>query len=99
MRRRDVLGAVAGAGAWPLGLHAQQTARVARIGYLTATFEDQSFAHVFRQTLYSLGSVEGQNVAIEYRFAEGDFGRLPQLAAELVESRVDLIVATPTAAV
>jgi|KBSMisStandDraft_5_1062788.scaffolds.fasta_scaffold4630113_1 hypothetical protein len=66
MRRRDVLGAVAGAGAWPLGLHAQQTARVARIGYLTATFEDQSFAHVFRQTLYSLGYIEGQNVAIDF---------------------------------
>ena len=62
--------------------------KVARIGYLAPGSHDNPLVRqnldAFRQGLQDLGHVEGQNIAIEYRFAEGDFDRLPDLAAELV---------------
>ena len=88
--------------AWPLAAHAQQTGKVARIGYLAAGSHDNPLVRqnldAFRQGLRDLGHVEGQNIAIEYRFAEGDFDRLPDLAAELVRLEVAVIVAAPTPA-
>src|SRR5829696_5388399 len=103
MRRREVIGLVASAAAgWPLGARAQQPRKSARIGYLVATARDDRFARknldAFRQELRELGYIEGQNLVIEQRFAERDFDRLPQLAAELVRLRVDIIVASPTPA-
>jgi putative ABC transport system substrate-binding protein len=84
----------------PLAAEAQQAGKVARIGFLgTRTPSDMSpFLDAFRQGLRELGWVEGQNTVIDYRFAEGRFDRLPELAAELVRLKVDIIVAATTPA-
>jgi putative ABC transport system substrate-binding protein len=84
-----VLGGVAIAQAQPQG-------KVPRIGYLSGQFPsaDSSRLGGFRQALRELGYVEGKNLVIEYRFAEGKLDRLPSLAAELVQLKVDVIVAT-----
>ena len=99
MDRRSFIGAMAGGLlAAPRAAGAQPAGKVHRIGYLSSS---SSTAHLplseaFRQALRELGWVEGQNIVIEYRFAEGRFDRLPDLAAELVRLKVDIIVATPT---
>src|SRR5215510_2611064 len=78
---------------------AQQTTIIPRIGFLGAS--SASFysgrIEIFRQGLRELGYVEGKNIAIEYRFADGKNDRLPELAAELVSLKVDIIVTTPNA--
>ena len=77
----------------PLGVEAQALAKVPRIGYLTTVSRaDDWRLESLRQGLRELGYVEGQNIAIEYRFANGRPERLPALAAELVGLKVDLIV-------
>src|SRR5262249_61327473 len=82
-----------------MGVRAQQqTGKVARIGYLgpgSPSFSS-SLLDAFRQGLRELGWVEGQNIVIDYRFAEGRLDRLPNLAVELVRLKVDIIVASPT---
>jgi putative ABC transport system substrate-binding protein len=80
---------------------AQAPARIARIGYLSplAAEVDAANLEAFRQGLRALGQVEGQNVAIETRYAEGKAERLPELAAQLVRLKVDVIVAAPTSAI
>ena len=81
----------------PLAVKAQQAAKVARIGYLATNLAAGShLAEGFRQGLRDLGYVEGSNVLIEYRDAEGKFERLPALAAELVALKVDVILAGST---
>ena len=82
----------------PLAADTQPTGKVYRIGYLgmgSATVSPP-FVEAFREGLRELGLVEGQNIVIDYRFAEGRFDRLPELAAELVLLRVDVIMAGPT---
>src|SRR5262245_28636972 len=80
---------------------AQQTGKVFRIGLLDPTTASGSAVswEALRQELSKLGWIEGKNIAIEYRYAEGKVERLPELAAELVRLKVDLIVTlgTPTA--
>src|SRR5207302_6618589 len=73
---------------------AQQAKKIPRIGFLAATSPSVEAARVeaFRQGLRELGYVEGKNIIIEYRWAEGKFDRLPDLAAELVRLKVDVIV-------
>ena len=73
---------------------AQQPTKVPRIGYLTGASPSAKSARIeaFRQGLRELGYVEGKNIVIEYRYAEGKFDRLPALAAELVRLKVDVIV-------
>ena len=87
-------------GAFGLGMiaPAQPTGKVYRIGYLGAgsATVSQPPVEAFREGLRELGLVEGQNIVIDYRFAEGRFDRLPDLAAELVRLRVDVIMAGPT---
>jgi putative ABC transport system substrate-binding protein len=84
----------------PLAADAQQAAKVARIGYLAINLAaSPHLTEAFRQGLRDLGYVEGRNVVIEYRDAEGKPERLPALAAELVALKVDVIVAPPTVAV
>src|SRR5688572_16139821 len=81
--------------ATPLAADAQQTGRVPRIGFLslTSASDRPPLLDAFRQRLRELGWVEGQKVVIDYRYAEGRADRLPDLAAELVRLKVDLIVA------
>jgi putative ABC transport system substrate-binding protein len=82
----------------PLAAAAQPTGKVYRIGYLGAgsATVSQPPVEAFQEGLRELGLVEGQNIVIDYRFAEGRFDRLPDLAAELVRLRVDVIMAGPT---
>jgi len=84
----------------PLAAGAQPASRVPRIGYLSAGTPTtaSAFENVFRQGLRGLGYVVDQNIAIEYRWAEGKYERLPQLAAELVRLKVDVILAVTTPA-
>lgn len=79
----------------PLAAEAEQPRKVARIGFLSpgSPAAAPKLLEAFRQGLRELGWVEGQNIAIEWRFAEGKFERLPELAAELVALKVDLLVA------
>ncbi len=95
--RREFLVGVGAATLWPLAARAQQK-RVSVIGFLGSTSLGASAPYVaaFRQGLSDAGYVEGQNVAIEYRWAEGHYDRLPELAADLVGRKVDLIVASAT---
>src|SRR5438093_4764184 len=80
----------------PLAADAQQAGKVPRIGFLRVTSHSRTPTHLesFRQRLRELGWVEGQNIVIDYRYAEGRVDRLPDLAAELVRLKVDLIVAS-----
>jgi putative ABC transport system substrate-binding protein len=78
----------------PLAAAAQQPGKVFRVGVLLPAFPGSPLFQVFTQRLQELGYVEGQNLALEVRAAEGQFERLPSLAAELVRLHVDVIVAT-----
>src|SRR5437899_6932634 len=80
----------------PLAVEAQQSGKVYRVGILTNKASDPAEAHLwqaFRLGLRERGWIEGRNILIEYRWAEGNFARLPELAADLVRLKVDLIVA------
>jgi putative ABC transport system substrate-binding protein len=97
--RRGFLGILAGGLlAAPRAADAQPAGKLYRIGYLSAgsVTGNPRLLEAFRQGLRELGWVEGQNIVIEYRFAEGRFDRLPDLAAELVRLKVDVIAASPT---
>ncbi|HEY7296621.1 MAG TPA: ABC transporter substrate-binding protein [Xanthobacteraceae bacterium] len=92
--RRQGLAFVAGLAAWPLAARGQRQSRLV-IGYLTAANAPLA---AFHDGLREAGYTEGQNVTIEYRSANGQYDRLPAMAAELVARRVDVIAASPTPA-
>jgi putative ABC transport system substrate-binding protein len=92
--RRKFLATLGGAAvAWALAARAQQARKIPKIGFLSGGSPGSPFIEAFETGLRDLGWVKGQNVAIEYRYAEGKAERLSDLAADLVRTRVDLIVA------
>jgi putative ABC transport system substrate-binding protein len=99
MNRRAFIAGLGSAAAWPMLARAQQPA-VPEIGYLGSQSADDDYKNVtvpFLQGLKETGYVDGQNVAIEYRWAENQVDRLPALAAELVRSRVAVILTSGSA--
>jgi putative tryptophan/tyrosine transport system substrate-binding protein len=97
MKRREFIALLGGAAAtWPLAVRAQQPAgRVYRVGFLVTASREQQLhlsLKAFEEGLRSLGYRVGENVVIEYRFANGEMERLPALAADLVRLNVDIIV-------
>src|SRR5215208_80342 len=101
MRRREFLTALAGATAgWPLAGRTQEGGKVFRIGMAEPVSAELNAAYLaaFRQELQRLGYVEGRNLVIDHRSADGDASRFPALVAELMARNVDLIVARGTPA-
>jgi len=96
MRRRDFITLLGSASAWPLSVVAQQPVMPV-VGWLNSGTSDDPFfmslASAFRAGLKDAGYIEGQNVAIDFRWGEGQYSRLPTLAAELVSKRVDVVIA------
>src|ERR1700688_902328 len=95
MRRRQVIAGLGSAAAWPLVARAQQPA-LPMVGLLNGVSFEGPYAvpvAAIRQGLQEAGFVEGQNLAIEYRTAYGEYERLPELAADLVRGQVAVIVA------
>src|SRR5437773_480153 len=95
--RRTFLASTVGVLAAPLAAEAQEAGKVARIGVLNSGSPPAPFVESFKQGLRELGYVDGRNVSIEYRWAEGRDERLPGLAADLVRLKVDVIVASSQA--
>jgi len=100
MRRRAFITLLGGAAAWPLAAHAQQVTKVYRIGMLETTSQiaNATNLNAFRERLRELGYVEGRNLVIDYRSAEGQPDRFPALASELVGLKADLITTRGTPA-
>jgi putative tryptophan/tyrosine transport system substrate-binding protein len=99
VRRRDFIRGIAGSAVvWPLAAPAQQPA-IPLIGYLAGSIPEGQTTAAFRQGLSETGYVEGKNVAIEYRWANGQYDQLPALAADLVHRQMAVIAtSTPVAA-
>jgi putative ABC transport system substrate-binding protein len=101
MRRREFITVLGGAAAWPLAVHAQQPRKLPTIGYLgsSTALAQSRWVGAFGQRLTQLGWIEGRNVAIEYRWAEGRGERFAEIAAEFTRLKVDVIMTSGTAPV
>src|SRR5262245_21235584 len=98
MKRRDFITLLGGAALWPLAARAQQAGKLPTLGFLVAGTQSSHSPWVaaFVQRLRDLGWIEGRNIAIVYRWAEGRVERYDEIAAELVQIRVDVIVTSAT---
>src|SRR5215475_10816495 len=97
LQRREFITLLGGATAWPLAVRAQQTVSPRRIGFLLVGLSPDSKAALnFRRGLRDAGYSEGRDVVIEWRFAKGDYSRVPELVADLISSRVDVMVMDST---
>ncbi|MFZ1095687.1 MAG: ABC transporter substrate-binding protein [Xanthobacteraceae bacterium] len=98
LKRRDFITFLGGAVTWPLAARAQQPVAMPVIGYLSVTFahEQPHWLAAFRAGLHETGYIEGENVTIEYRWAEGQYNRLPKIAADLIRRHVSVIVTLPS---
>ena len=104
MRRREFISVLGAVATWPLAVHGQQASKIPQIGVLSLGRGDQSDASLktldaFMPAIRELGYVEGQNIAFERKFADGDATKLNDLAQEMVGHHVDAIVALATPAV
>jgi putative ABC transport system substrate-binding protein len=102
VRRRGFITLLAGAAAaWPLAARAQQAGKVWRIGLLSGASREPTSSNyeAFLQGMRELGYVEGRDFVMEYRFADGKYERFPELAAELVRLKVDVLVTGTAAAI
>jgi len=99
MKRREFITLLTGAAAWPVAARAQQAGKLPIIGFLGANTPSvqSQWTAAFVQRLRELGWIEGRNVAIEYRWAEGRFDRSPEIIAEFIRLKVDVIVTHGTA--
>src|SRR4051812_43288331 len=100
MRRREFISLIGSAAVWPRLAHGQQTAAPA-VGFLSSLSLAQGphFVSAFRRGLSETGFVEGKNTGVDYQFADGQYGRLTAMAAELVHKQVNVLVtAGPPAA-
>ena len=97
--RRKLLAALAGAAGWPLAARAQQAGKLARIGYLTLASGPTPAIKGFAHGLQQLGYIEGQNLVLIYRFAEGRTDRMAALASKLLALNVDVIASNSTEAI
>jgi len=94
LRRREVIAALGGAAAWPLGAGAQPSPKIAHLGFLgvtTPSAVEKTLAR-FRLGLRDRGYIEGQNIFIDFRWAEGNYARLSEYAAELIRLRSDILL-------
>jgi len=101
MRRREFISLLGGAAvAWPLAARAQQAGKIFRIGMVEPISAELNAANLaaFRRGLHDLGYIEGRNLVLEYRSADGDARRFPDLVAEMISLNVDLIVTRGTPA-
>ena len=98
MRLREFIAGLGGAAAWPLVARAQQSP-VAVVGFLSAGAREaySELMHPFHRGLQEVGYIEGQNLTVEARYAEGDFSLIPQLATDLIRRGAAVIVTTGTA--
>jgi putative ABC transport system substrate-binding protein len=97
MKRREFITLLGGAAAWPLAARAQQAARVWRIGFITHSTNDAAYASLFER-LRELGYVEGQNIIVKRRYAEGRAERFQEFAAEMVRLKADVVITSTTPA-
>ena len=95
MKRREFITLLGSAAAmWPLAARAQQPEHIRRIGYLGSDSASKTVVMVdaLRTGLHDLGYVEGKNIVIEFRWAEGNYDRLPDLVAELIGLKIEVLV-------